>query len=59
MPMEGYYERKLDTKGKEMDTYKARRELEKMDGVDVFTWRQNTGLTMVMKKDTNVPHYRL
>jgi hypothetical protein len=58
-PMEGYYERKLETKHREMDTYKVRNLLEKRDDIDIFTWRQGCGLSMVLKKDANWPFYRL
>jgi len=57
-PMEYAYKRKLETKNKEMDTYKARHELEKMEGIDVLTWRYGVGFTMVLKKDRRVPHFR-
>ena len=57
-PMEGYYERKLEKKGREMDTYKARHMLEKRDDVDVLTFRQGCGLCIVLKKDPNEPFYR-
>lgn len=57
-PMEGYYERKLAKKGREMDTYKARRILEEREGIDVLTFRQGCGLTMALKKDPNEPFYR-
>jgi len=60
-PMEGYYERKIEkSKGrKEMDTYKARHELEKMDSIDILTWRYGCGLTTILKKDPNLPFYRV
>lgn len=48
-------------KGKIMDTHLIRKELEKNDSYDVFTWRYtaaNCGLTMVLKKDLTEPHYR-
>ena len=62
LPMEGYYEKKLKMKGREMTTYKVRHELEKMDNIEVFTWpytAQTCGLTMVLKKDMNQKFYRL
>ena len=62
MPLEGYYERKLLTKNKEMSTYKIRQELEKMPHVNTFTWpfsAGNCGVTMVIKKDMNRKFYRL
>lgn len=45
------------------DVYRIRQELEKDNRVDTFTWRYRTqadrcGLTMVMKKDTNMPFYK-
>jgi len=57
-PMEYAYVRKMETRNKEMDTYKARHELEKMEGIDVFTWRYGVGFTMVLKKDRRMPHFR-
>jgi len=59
MPMEGAYERKIETKGKEMDTYKVRQELEMDNTLEVFTWPYGVGFTMVLKKDMNKPFYRL
>jgi len=48
-------------KGKNIDTWRARKDLEKMDNVDVLTWRYTAaecGLTMVLKKDMSLPEYR-
>ena len=62
LPMEGYYEKKLELKNKEMNTYKVRQELERMPHIEVFTWpytAQTCGLTMVLKKDMNQKFYRL
>lgn len=57
-PMSGYFERDLARKGRENDTYKARQVFEKRTDIDVLTWRQGCGLTMILKKDPNEPYYR-
>jgi len=62
MPLEGYYEAKLENKNREMSTYKVRQELERMPHIDVFTWPYTSsgcGLTMVLKKDMERKFYRL
>lgn len=59
-PVEFRYEKKREEGGK-IDTFLVRKELEKRDDMDVFTWRYTAGecgLTMVMKKDPNAPFYR-
>jgi len=58
-PMEGYYEKKLESKGREMEGYKIRQEIEKISGYDILTWRYGVGLSMVLKKDMSQPFYRL
>lgn len=58
-PMEGHYERKLQRKQHENDTYKIRLDLERLGvAYEVFTWPLGCGLTMVMKKKMDVPFYR-
>ena len=60
-PLEGYFEKK-QAKGKAMDTYTVRQELESRSDLNVFTWpytAANCGLTMVMKKIFHAPHYRV
>ena len=59
-PQIKHYERKVG-QGKKMNTYEARKTLERDNRYDVFTWRYTAakcGLTMVMKKDINDPIYR-
>jgi len=48
-------------KGRTVDTYLVRKELEQNKDFDVFTWRYTAafcGLTMVLKKDMSEPEYR-
>lgn len=61
-PWEVYYNNKMKTKNKEMDTYKLRKEIEKREDLEVFTWPYTAsycGLTMVLKKDMTQPFYRI
>lgn len=61
-PLEGYYERKLEKTGREMNTYKMKKVLKERDDIEVFTWPYTAagcGLTMVLKKDMTAPFYRL
>lgn len=61
LPWEGNYEKKL-AKGKEMNTYRLRKELEPRLEMEVFTWPYTAafcGLTMVLKKDMEQPFYRI
>ena len=43
------------------DSYLVRQEMEKRKDLQIFTWpytAQNTGLTMIMKKEENAPRFR-
>lgn len=61
-PMEGYYERKLEKRGREMNTWRLKPYLKLRDDIEVFTWPYTAatcGLTMVLKKDMSAPFYRV
>lgn len=61
MPWERTYENRKAEGKEEPDTYLVRKELEKREDLEVFTWPYTAvycGLTMVLKKDMTQPVYR-
>tara|TARA_Y100000310_G_scaffold327695_1_gene394458 strand:+ start:4345 stop:4908 length:564 start_codon:yes stop_codon:yes gene_type:complete len=49
---------KKAAKGRFPDTYKVRYMLEKRDDIDIITWRYGCGISVVYKKDPDLPAYR-